>query len=62
MLTVEVYSVALYSMTSFSREEPILPSRLYRKSILNAGSFPTPDPSFIMKNNKTVGSISHAYS
>ena len=28
MLTVEVYSIAMYSMTSFSRAEPILPSRL----------------------------------
>ena len=28
MLTVEVYSIAMYSMTSFSREEPILPSLL----------------------------------
>ena len=27
MLTVELYSIAMYSMTSFSREEPILPSR-----------------------------------
>ena len=29
MLTVEVYSIAMYSMTSFPREEPILPSRLF---------------------------------
>ena len=39
MFTVEEYSIAMYSMSSFPREEPILPSRL---SILNARSCPTP--------------------
>ena len=42
MLTVEVYSSAMYSMQSFSREEPILPSRLS----MNARSRPTPELNF----------------
>ena len=43
MLTVEVYSIAMYSITSFSSEEPISPSRLsIYLFILNARSCPTP--------------------